>query len=225
MITIICPKCGIENSANAMNCKNCRINLKFALEHPELFQGATQETTPSEQASQEKTLCALLGHNFTKHQYRKRSNEKCELLAICERCGFRKSEWLGAHEYGSQSAVSPKCEEYLACQKCGGWKKIGISHDFKKIETPCEVYEQCARCGVRTKSEFSHDFRRIETPCKVYEQCTRCGFAHTIEERHEYELVSYEEQQMGLDAHYEEEYVCKVCGKHEGRSGFRFHDG
>ena len=34
MATIICPKCGTENPADAMNCKNCRVNLKYALEHP-----------------------------------------------------------------------------------------------------------------------------------------------------------------------------------------------
>ena len=31
MATVICPKCGTENSGNAMNCKQCRINLEFAL--------------------------------------------------------------------------------------------------------------------------------------------------------------------------------------------------
>ena len=35
MNTIICPKCGSENAPGAMNCKNCRINLEFAMQHPE----------------------------------------------------------------------------------------------------------------------------------------------------------------------------------------------
>lgn len=34
MTTIICPKCGTENPADAVNCKNCKVNLKYALEHP-----------------------------------------------------------------------------------------------------------------------------------------------------------------------------------------------
>jgi hypothetical protein len=34
MTTVTCPKCGTENPAEAMNCKNCRGNLKYALEHP-----------------------------------------------------------------------------------------------------------------------------------------------------------------------------------------------
>lgn len=33
MATITCPKCGTENPADAMNCKNCKVNLKYALEH------------------------------------------------------------------------------------------------------------------------------------------------------------------------------------------------
>jgi len=35
MNSVICPKCGTENPATATNCRGCRINLKFALEHPE----------------------------------------------------------------------------------------------------------------------------------------------------------------------------------------------
>lgn len=33
MATISCPKCGTENPDSAINCKQCRINLQFALEH------------------------------------------------------------------------------------------------------------------------------------------------------------------------------------------------
>ncbi|MEM3514990.1 MAG: hypothetical protein QXQ64_08460 [Candidatus Bathyarchaeia archaeon] len=44
MATVICPKCGTKNPANAMNCKNCRINLKFALEHPDMFEPVKQDT-------------------------------------------------------------------------------------------------------------------------------------------------------------------------------------
>lgn len=50
MTTIICPKCGTENPPNATNCKNCRINLKFALEHPEEFERAKEEATHHERA-------------------------------------------------------------------------------------------------------------------------------------------------------------------------------
>jgi len=32
---IICPMCGAENLASAMNCRQCRINLQFALENPQ----------------------------------------------------------------------------------------------------------------------------------------------------------------------------------------------
>ncbi len=34
MDTVICPRCGSENRADAMNCRECRINLKFAFENP-----------------------------------------------------------------------------------------------------------------------------------------------------------------------------------------------
>jgi ribosomal protein L40E len=43
--TITCPKCGMVNPANAMNCKRCRINLIFALDHPEALQGRTSKET------------------------------------------------------------------------------------------------------------------------------------------------------------------------------------
>lgn len=31
---IACPRCGTENDDQAMNCANCRINLRWALENP-----------------------------------------------------------------------------------------------------------------------------------------------------------------------------------------------
>ncbi len=51
MTSITCPKCGTENSANAMNCKECRINLRFALEHPDEIERIQKETTRLEQES------------------------------------------------------------------------------------------------------------------------------------------------------------------------------
>jgi hypothetical protein len=49
--TIICPMCGAENLAGAMNCKQCRINLQFALENPQEIErlkqaGQIRSTTP-----------------------------------------------------------------------------------------------------------------------------------------------------------------------------------
>ncbi len=35
MTTVICPKCGTENSASAVNCEKCRTILKLALEYAE----------------------------------------------------------------------------------------------------------------------------------------------------------------------------------------------
>jgi hypothetical protein len=43
METIICPKCGTGNPANAMNCRHCRVNLKFALEHADEVERSKQE--------------------------------------------------------------------------------------------------------------------------------------------------------------------------------------
>lgn len=34
MNTITCPKCGTINPENTLNCKSCKINLRFALENP-----------------------------------------------------------------------------------------------------------------------------------------------------------------------------------------------
>jgi len=43
MATIICPKCGTENPDSAMNCTQCRINLQFALDHPEELPISSEE--------------------------------------------------------------------------------------------------------------------------------------------------------------------------------------
>jgi hypothetical protein len=47
--TIICPKCGTENPANTMNCRHCRINLQFAIEHPDQIESAKLEATQREE--------------------------------------------------------------------------------------------------------------------------------------------------------------------------------
>src|SRR3990170_2758767 len=47
MSTITCPRCGTENPANAMNCKQCRINLKFALENPGAIEHYKQREQPA----------------------------------------------------------------------------------------------------------------------------------------------------------------------------------
>ena len=51
MITITCPRCGTENSNEAMNCKQCQINLKYALEHPEEIKTLKQRDQESIQES------------------------------------------------------------------------------------------------------------------------------------------------------------------------------
>ncbi len=38
MSLLMCPRCGATIPASAMNCGQCRINLRFALEHPEEVQ-------------------------------------------------------------------------------------------------------------------------------------------------------------------------------------------
>jgi hypothetical protein len=53
MTDTVCPKCGTENMAGAMNCRKCRINLKYAQEHPEQFEDPKQQATQGEPASSE----------------------------------------------------------------------------------------------------------------------------------------------------------------------------
>lgn len=60
MDTIICPKCGTENPANTMNCRNCRINLQFALEHPDQFGGAKREATQREETPSQQAVSQQL---------------------------------------------------------------------------------------------------------------------------------------------------------------------
>jgi hypothetical protein len=38
-----CPRCGTMNPPNAMNCRQCRINLEFAKANPEVAQGLTRD--------------------------------------------------------------------------------------------------------------------------------------------------------------------------------------
>ena len=56
MTTIICPKCGTENPANAMNCKHCRINLQFAVEHADQNESAKFEVTQREKDSTQQAV-------------------------------------------------------------------------------------------------------------------------------------------------------------------------
>ena len=61
MENVICPECDVENPANAMNCMNCRINLRFALEHPDQIKDAEPTATPHDgtPAQQATSLAAL----------------------------------------------------------------------------------------------------------------------------------------------------------------------
>jgi hypothetical protein len=56
MDTIVCPKCGTENPANAMNCRYCGINLQFAIEHPDQIESAEPEVTQGEEDSTQKAV-------------------------------------------------------------------------------------------------------------------------------------------------------------------------
>jgi hypothetical protein len=56
MDTIICPKCGTENPASAMNCRHCRINLRFAVDHPEQIGSTKLEAAWLEEDSTQQTV-------------------------------------------------------------------------------------------------------------------------------------------------------------------------
>jgi hypothetical protein len=45
MDKITCPKCGTENLQGALNCKECRINLKFALENLDEIERSEQDAS------------------------------------------------------------------------------------------------------------------------------------------------------------------------------------
>jgi len=56
MDTIVCPKCGTENPANTMNCKHCRINLQFAIEHSGQIESAKFEAAQREKDSTQQAV-------------------------------------------------------------------------------------------------------------------------------------------------------------------------
>jgi len=71
MDMIICPECGTENPTNAINCKQCQTNLKFAFENPKEIehiqqpaQGLSEPSPTSEpgEAMQDGIYCSACGH-------------------------------------------------------------------------------------------------------------------------------------------------------------------
>jgi len=61
MATITCPKCGAENPVNAINCKSCRINLKFALEHLDEMEFALEHPDAFEPMDAPRPRCSACG--------------------------------------------------------------------------------------------------------------------------------------------------------------------
>ena len=43
MTAITCPKCGLENPADAITCENCKVNLRYAIDPSDHLQSARQE--------------------------------------------------------------------------------------------------------------------------------------------------------------------------------------
>jgi hypothetical protein len=65
MDTVTCPKCGTENPASATNCRDCRVNLRFALEHPDQIESAKHAATlrdeaPTQQGASRSTANPIL---------------------------------------------------------------------------------------------------------------------------------------------------------------------
>lgn len=83
MTTVTCPKCGTENPANAMNCKNCKINLKYALEHLEEMEFAWEHPDVLERTKQE----AVEGtHEKTMSRKQARKKKGLTYLLIAVAC-------------------------------------------------------------------------------------------------------------------------------------------
>jgi len=66
MAAITCPKCGTENPSSATNCSQCRINLRFAIEHPDEIErtkseAAQREQDSTPQAAQQGATGAIVG--------------------------------------------------------------------------------------------------------------------------------------------------------------------
>jgi len=96
MATVICPRCGTANPDTATNCENCRINLKFALEHPEAITPTKQEVI---QGEQEPASTLMTGY------------------VNCPRCGSSDIKKVTYTWWGG--AVGPRLLNHVKCNSCG----------------------------------------------------------------------------------------------------------
>lgn len=63
--TVTCPRCGTENSADAMNCDACRINLRFALENPAEIERIKREDADRDQSVHDMLMAGRDGRSAT----------------------------------------------------------------------------------------------------------------------------------------------------------------
>lgn len=105
MDAIVCPKCGTENPGDAMNCKHCKINLRFALEHPEQIETIQLETSQREE-------------NSTPHPVSKGTKSATVFaLLLLLVCGFLwcvTSLWLTPPQFGPCAYGGEHYETYLS---------------------------------------------------------------------------------------------------------------
>ncbi len=127
MTTVICPVCGHKNPRGSMNCEKCRINLAWALQHPEEVAEKRQERG-----------LLRLGLSVCPHC----GKEVSARLKLCPHCGTKLTEHGKTGEVqehpttrqGEESTPSQEQPNTIICPSCGSINPY--------------TADECLKCGL-----------------------------------------------------------------------------
>lgn len=145
-------------------------------------------------------ICRVKGHDFQFIRYQLLSNEDCEEITECRRCGLFATN-VTPHKI-FQTTIYFKssgndCIKTADCKKCGEHIQLGIQeHDisvseiyFRPSNTDCVTMRKCKNCGALIKfGILEHDisgsdvyFRPSGNDCARMANCKNCNGSVTLE--------------------------------------------